>query len=556
MGWENRGATAPYYYRKVRDADGRVRSVYVGKGLNAECMAEMDGAGRAARRYYAEAVRQTDAILDGAGEATEALTGAVKARLDAHLSGLGFMYHRGSWRRPRAAQGSNSAEPRPAAQRPQPEDDRALRLPSPTPSTRQVKGTVEEAGEPLQSDFLPRAAEGLSPADARVQSLRREAWGLRVVAERALMQGEGHKGNPVFRAYTSTSRSLVEGWGGIVAEPVDPDDESPLERRRRDGRVALGRTSASRPHSGSAAETALAVAAVLDEVGQDGRDAVRVVLERIRGEMGWASAAPLGRVIIDQYALARAHADIVAAFDEGSASERARQQGLQSPQEPNEHDALIDSLTSALGPPGATLASRARRDAYDATPSPVKVWKLRTRRTRRRLADADRLVRHARMAGLILSGPSSRGTGSSGASTRASDDPFTALTTPAPLDPLRGEAAETAAALRAWIDAQRAAWPPPDVMKWDDLADPSCPWSVFDYTVSETDPDGKPAPEFVWAARCHPPEHPDESLASLARWAPEYAEPLTSDLATLRGEAQHLDTEVASDRDGAQESAS
>ena len=105
-------------------------------------------------------------------------------------------------------------------------------------------------------------------------------------------------------------------------------------------------------------------------------------------------------------------------------------------------------------------------------------------------------------------------------------DPLAPLAAPLPSPippPLRGEAAEVAAETRTRIDAMREAWPPPRRIRREALEAPGCPWNPFDYGV-ECDLNGRPTEGGAWLVLHCEPEHPDDLLADLASWAPEYAD--------------------------------
>lgn len=99
MGWETRGS-GTYYYRKVRSG-GRVRSEYVGAGVVAEMLADIDDDARH------DAKRQRRAWL--AAVEAERRTGATLAQVDrivstmtaAALIAAGYHTHRRQWRRQR-----------------------------------------------------------------------------------------------------------------------------------------------------------------------------------------------------------------------------------------------------------------------------------------------------------------------------------------------------------------------------------------------------------------------------------------------------------------------
>ena len=99
MGWETRGS-GTYYYRKVRSG-GRVRSEYVGAGVVAEMLADIDDDARH------DATRQRRAWL--AAVEAERRTGATLAQVDrivstmtaAALIAAGYHTHRRQWRRQR-----------------------------------------------------------------------------------------------------------------------------------------------------------------------------------------------------------------------------------------------------------------------------------------------------------------------------------------------------------------------------------------------------------------------------------------------------------------------
>ena len=99
MGWETRG-NGSYYYRKVRDG-GRVVSEYIGAGVLAEALADLDAdtradvaAARAAWSKTVQAERRHDAVLAEAEATARALTSAV-------LIAEGYHTHRRQWRKVR-----------------------------------------------------------------------------------------------------------------------------------------------------------------------------------------------------------------------------------------------------------------------------------------------------------------------------------------------------------------------------------------------------------------------------------------------------------------------
>ena len=104
MGWEPRGRTGrPYYYKKSRDEEGRVRSAYVGAGPVAVAVAELDALARADRDWHRTALSVLEADVDRADAAVRSTTTAVGSELSAALEAAGYRYHRGEWRRPRGA---------------------------------------------------------------------------------------------------------------------------------------------------------------------------------------------------------------------------------------------------------------------------------------------------------------------------------------------------------------------------------------------------------------------------------------------------------------------
>ena len=99
MGWETRGS-GTYYYRKVRSG-GRVRSEYVGAGVVADMLADIDNdarhdAERQRRAWLAavEAERRTVATLAQVDRIVSTMTAAA-------LIAAGYHTHRRQWRRQR-----------------------------------------------------------------------------------------------------------------------------------------------------------------------------------------------------------------------------------------------------------------------------------------------------------------------------------------------------------------------------------------------------------------------------------------------------------------------
>jgi hypothetical protein len=99
MGWETRG-NGRYYYRKVRRG-GRVCSEYVGRGLVADMLADIDDDARhdaqvqqRARRAEVDAERRTAATLAEVDRMVQDMTAAA-------LIAAGYHTHRRQWRRQR-----------------------------------------------------------------------------------------------------------------------------------------------------------------------------------------------------------------------------------------------------------------------------------------------------------------------------------------------------------------------------------------------------------------------------------------------------------------------
>ena len=99
MGWETRG-NGSYYYRKVRRG-GRVCSEYVGRGLVADILADIDDDARhdaqvqqQARRAEVDAERHTAATLAEVDRMVQHMTAAA-------LIAAGYHTHRRQWRRQR-----------------------------------------------------------------------------------------------------------------------------------------------------------------------------------------------------------------------------------------------------------------------------------------------------------------------------------------------------------------------------------------------------------------------------------------------------------------------
>jgi len=118
MGWETRttphGRThGPYYVRKTRDAEGRVRSGYVGRGPFAHELARFERLSAETEALQRASDRCRLAPLDDALAALRADAARLRVWRDAYLVATGHRSHRGQWRRRRGrhADGSPFAAP-------------------------------------------------------------------------------------------------------------------------------------------------------------------------------------------------------------------------------------------------------------------------------------------------------------------------------------------------------------------------------------------------------------------------------------------------------------
>lgn len=99
MGWEQRNGSS-YYYKKERSG-GRVRSVYVGKGLVATLGAKLDASERAEKDAEREAFRREVKKQDAIDAQIDEICHQTERLVRAALIASGFHLHRGQWRRKR-----------------------------------------------------------------------------------------------------------------------------------------------------------------------------------------------------------------------------------------------------------------------------------------------------------------------------------------------------------------------------------------------------------------------------------------------------------------------
>ena len=100
MAWETRSGRK-YAYRSFRDAHGRVRKEYLGRGDAAVEAETMRSGARAARKAEAAAVLELAAAVTPLDQLGEELDAGVDALVAAVLRSKGFRQHKGSWRKQR-----------------------------------------------------------------------------------------------------------------------------------------------------------------------------------------------------------------------------------------------------------------------------------------------------------------------------------------------------------------------------------------------------------------------------------------------------------------------
>lgn len=97
MAWEKRG-NRKYYYRKIRE-DGRVRSIYWGRGDNANFMAERVAGDPLGRLLAAQLDHAHRAEAEGILSAIETLEEHLRHVTGLALIAAGFHQHKGQWRK-------------------------------------------------------------------------------------------------------------------------------------------------------------------------------------------------------------------------------------------------------------------------------------------------------------------------------------------------------------------------------------------------------------------------------------------------------------------------
>lgn len=329
-------------------------------------------------------------------------------------------------------------------------------------------GTLHEPGVRLPTSHAPWTR------DDELADLTDEAFRLRVDLERSLLRGGGREDHPVLVGHRRAVRDLATGWGHV---PVDDGASS-----------APAEASALLP-------AARALAEVAEEADADGRLAVLARAASVRDELGWADAGALGRDVVDQYALAVAHAEVVRACA-GRVRARARR-GLVGPAPASPGTDALADLGAALGVP--LPADRPRDEGRSE-----RAWDRRLRRAEAGLRTAARLVRHARKAGWLPSeAPSAADRGPADDRRDDAADPLRPLAAPLPV--VRHEPTEAEVRVLESKLAMLASWPPPDLVLWDDLVSGEAPWSLFDY-LPGFDSEGRHCEDGEWALRVVDPD--------------------------------------------------
>ena len=99
MGWENRG-NGLYDYRKRRDGN-RVASEYVGKGISAYLLMELDIEERMEGDYKRAQWNKQRSAVKRTNSDNELLTEIINGYVRAVLLTSGYHPHKGQWRRVR-----------------------------------------------------------------------------------------------------------------------------------------------------------------------------------------------------------------------------------------------------------------------------------------------------------------------------------------------------------------------------------------------------------------------------------------------------------------------
>lgn len=99
MGWEKRGNNL-YYYQKIRDG-GRVVSVYVGRGKQAEMITSLDALSRQQRALSRKKCRLERDRIDAVDRMVRDVEDVILTLTRAALLASGCHTHHGTWRRRR-----------------------------------------------------------------------------------------------------------------------------------------------------------------------------------------------------------------------------------------------------------------------------------------------------------------------------------------------------------------------------------------------------------------------------------------------------------------------
>lgn len=103
MAWERRGKNGNrYFYRSFRDAGGKVRKRYYGRGPMGQLAANLGAAAQTERKAAAEDWQKQKQQHDAVSAAVEAFCEECDLLLSAVMLAAGYHEHRGQWRRRRA----------------------------------------------------------------------------------------------------------------------------------------------------------------------------------------------------------------------------------------------------------------------------------------------------------------------------------------------------------------------------------------------------------------------------------------------------------------------